>query len=340
MDVPRLPFRKGFQIQHRSGRRIHEKPLVQARDLHLDDGKRVAALEWKFLGGSAGWRDHGAERECSKSGDAEHGGGKQGIEDEGIAHEHTSGQRAYHNKRTFVLICASCYSIFMPRALRSKSHGKRIGKPLNRPVLRRQAKGLRTREAILARAVDIASAQGLEGLTVGSLAEQLGMSKSGLFAHFGSKEELQLATVEMAREVFIDKVTRPAIAAPKGMPRLWSLIDHWLILVEKRVFEGGCFFTAASFEFDGRLGVVRDRIAAIMHEWIGAITRAVQGAQDAGHLDPKLDATRLAFEFHAIAIGAHWAHQLLEDRQAYSRARLMALEKLRSVATPQSPRVP
>jgi AcrR family transcriptional regulator len=175
---------------------------------------------------------------------------------------------------------------------------------------------------------------------VGSLAEQLGMSKSGLFAHFGSKEELQLATVEMARQVFIDKVTLPAIAAPKGMPRLWSLIDHWLVLVEKRVFEGGCFFTAASFEFDGRRGVVRDRIAAIMHEWIGAITRAVEGAQNAGHLDPKLDATRLAFEFHAIAIGAHWAHQLLEDRQAYSRARMMALEKLQSVATPQSPRLP
>ena len=166
------------------------------------------------------------------------------------------------------------------------------------------------------------------------------MSKSGLFAHFGSKEELQLATVEMARQVFIDKVTRPAIAAPKGMPRLWSLIDHWLILVEKRVFEGGCFFTAASFEFDGRLGVVRDRIAEIMHEWIGAITRSVEGAQKAGHLDAKLDAKRLAFEFHAIAIGAHWAHQLLEDKQAYSRARMMALEKLRSVATPQSPRVP
>lgn len=210
----------------------------------------------------------------------------------------------------------------------------------SRIALRHQAKGLRTREAILARAVDIASAQGLEGLTVGSLAEQLSMSKSGLFAHFGSKEELQLATVEMARQVFIEKVTLPAISAPKGMPRLWSLIDHWLLLVEKRVFEGGCFFTAASFEFDGRLGVVRDRIAEIMHEWIGAITRAVKGAQDAGHLDPKLDATRLAFEFHGVAIGAHWAHQLLEDRHAYSRARLMALDKLRSVATPQCPRLP
>jgi AcrR family transcriptional regulator len=217
---------------------------------------------------------------------------------------------------------------------------RRFRQPVPRPAVRRQAKGLRTREAILARAVDIASAEGLEGLTVGSLAEQLGMSKSGLFAHFGSKEELQLATIEMARQVFIDKVTRPAIAAPRGMPRLWSLIDHWLALVEKRVFEGGCFFSAASFEFDGRRGVVRDRIAAIMHEWIGAITRAVEGAQKAGHLDPKLDATRLAFEFHAMAMGAHWAHQLLEDRQAYSRARLMALEKMQSVATPQSPRLP
>jgi AcrR family transcriptional regulator len=232
----------------------------------------------------------------------------------------------------------------MPPAVRSRSRTKPFRKGVKKqpsmPRLRRQAKGLRTREAILARAVDIASAQGLEGLTVGSLAEQLGMSKSGLFAHFGSKEELQLATVEMAREVFIHKVTLPAIAAPTGMPRLWSLIDHWLALVEKRVFEGGCFFTAASFEFDGRRGVVRDRIAEIMHEWIRCITTSVQKAQEAGHLDPKLDAKRLAFEVHAIAIGAHWAHQLLEDRQAYSRARLMALEKLRSIATPQSPRLP
>jgi AcrR family transcriptional regulator len=232
----------------------------------------------------------------------------------------------------------------MVQALRSSSRKKSAGKPLKRlvrkPFPRRQAKGVRTREAILARAVDIASAQGLEGLTVGSLAEQLGMSKSGLFAHFGSKEELQLATVEAARLVFIDRVTLPAIAAPKGMPRLWALIDRWLVLVEKRVFEGGCFFTAASFEFDGRRGVVRDRIAEIMHEWIRCITSSVQKAQEAGHLDPKLDPTLLAFEFHAIAIGAHWAHQLLEDKQAYSRARTMALEKLRSIATPQSPRLP
>ncbi|HEV1994465.1 MAG TPA: TetR/AcrR family transcriptional regulator [Candidatus Acidoferrum sp.] len=205
---------------------------------------------------------------------------------------------------------------------------------------RRQARGLRTREAILARAVDIASVQGLEGLTVGSLAENLHMSKSGLFAHFGSKQDLQLATIEAARTIFIKKVTRPALAAPKGMPRLWGLLEQWLVLVEKRVFAGGCFFSAASFEFDSRRGKVHDRIAAIMHEWIAAITRAVYEAQKTGHLDPKVDPTRLAFEIHAIAMGAHWASQLLDDRHAYSRARTIVLEKLRSIATPASPQLP
>jgi AcrR family transcriptional regulator len=217
---------------------------------------------------------------------------------------------------------------------------KAVRTPRKKTIPRHQARGLRTREAILARAVDIASIQGLEGLTVGSLATQLKMSKSGLFAHFGSKEDLQLATVELARQIFINKVTRPAIAAVRGMPRLWGLIEHWLALVEKRVFQGGCFFSAASFEFDSRRGVVRDRIAAIMQEWIGAIARAVYEAQKAGHLDPKVDPTRLAFEIHAIAMGAHWAHQLLDDKHAYSRARTILLEKLRTISAPECPPLP
>jgi AcrR family transcriptional regulator len=205
---------------------------------------------------------------------------------------------------------------------------------------RSRARGRRTREAILASAVDIASAQGLEGLTVGSLAGQLRMSKSGLFAHFGSKEELQLATIELARQIFIENVTRPAISAPQGMPRLWGLLDHWLALVEKRVFSGGCFFSAASFEFDSRRGVVRDRIAAIMREWIGVLVRAVQQAQDADHIRPSVNPTRLAFEIQGIALSGHWAYQLLDDKQAYSRARATVLEKLRSIATPDCPRLP
>jgi AcrR family transcriptional regulator len=221
----------------------------------------------------------------------------------------------------------------MPKASRSNSMHKKV-------LPRQQARGLRTREAILAHAVDIASAQGLEGLTVGSLAAQLKMSKSGLFAHFGSKRDLQLATIELAREIFIKEVTLPALSARKGMPRLWGLLERWMSLVEKQVFEGGCFFSAASFEFDSRRGVVRDRIAAIMHEWIGAITRAVYEAQKAGHLDSKVDPSRLAFEIHAVAMGAHWAYQLLDDKQAYPRARTILLEKLRSISTPECPHLP
>ncbi|HET8926114.1 MAG TPA: TetR/AcrR family transcriptional regulator [Candidatus Acidoferrum sp.] len=240
-------------------------------------------------------------------------------------------RRGYHEIRTFVLFISLCYNLFMLRS--ATASRKKI-------VPRRQARGLRTRDAILVRAMDIASVQGLEGLTVGSLAEQLRMSKSGLFAHFGSKEELQLATIEKARQTFIEQVTRPAIAARKGMPRLWKIIDLWLALVERNVFKGGCFFSAASFEFDSRQGVVRDRIAAIMHEWIGVITRAVYEAQKAGHVHLKIDPTRLAFEIHAIAMGGHWAYQLLDDEHAYSRVRTTILEKLRSIATPACPRLP
>jgi len=224
-----------------------------------------------------------------------------------------------------------CYNLFMPAVARS-SRKPRTPRP--------QARGLRTREAILASAVNIASVQGLQGLTVGTLAAQLRMSKSGLFAHFGSKEELQLATIELARQIFIDHVSRPAISAPRGMPRLWGLLDHWLALVEKRVFSGGCFFSAASFEFDSRRGVVRDRIAAIMSEWIDVLVRAVQQAQDAGHIRSSVNPTRLAFEIQGIALGGHWAYQLLDDKQAYSRARTTVLEKLRSIATPNCLRLP
>ena len=113
-------------------------------------------------------------------------------------------------------------------------------------------KGERRREGILRAAVDLASLEGLEGLTIGRLASDLKMSKSGLFAHFGSKQDLQLATVEMASEIFKDKVVLPALAERKGMPRLLALRNQWLSHVENKVFAGGCFFTAASFEFDSR----------------------------------------------------------------------------------------
>ncbi len=206
--------------------------------------------------------------------------------------------------------------------------------------VRRQARGLRTREAILKRAVDLASLHGLEGLTVGRLAEELRMSKSGLFAHFGSKEDLQLATVAAAREIFVDRVIRPVLTQPRGMRRLWALIDRWLAHVEQRVFPGGCFFSAASFEFDSRMGPVRDCIAQVMRDWIDALARGVQEAQKAGHIATKVDPRRLAHEIHSFAFGAHWASQLLDDREAYSRARTSILERLGGIATAKSPRIP
>ena len=218
----------------------------------------------------------------------------------------------------------------MPHALPSPA---KLAKPL-------RARGLRTRSAILRRAVDIASAEGLEGLTVGRLADDLGMSKSGLFAHFGSKEELQLATVEMARQIFIDQITRPALSAPKGMPRLWSIIDRWLAYIERGIFKGGCFFTAASFEFDSRRGPVRDRIAEIMREWLDVLVRALEQAKVTGHMKPDVDPAHLAFEIQSLAIGAHWANQLLHDHESYSRSRAVMLEKLQSVATRECPPLP
>jgi len=221
----------------------------------------------------------------------------------------------------------------MPRSLAAK----RSTGPV---VIRRQARGLRTRGAILQRAVHLASVEGLEGLTVGRLAEELGMSKSGLFAHFGSKEDLQLATCETARQMFIDEISVPAMSAPKGMPRLWNLLDRWLGHVERRLFEGGCFFTAASFEFDGRTGPVRERIAAIMREWLAMLNRSVMEAQKAGHIDPKVSADLLAYEIQSLALGAHWSKQLLDDRQAYSRARAIILQKLCAAATPACPPFP
>lgn len=199
-----------------------------------------------------------------------------------------------------------------------------------KPVTRgRKAQGARTRQAILEAAVDIASAEGLEGLTIGRLASALSMSKSGLFAHFGSKEDLQLATVEAARSIFIREVLRPAFEAEHGILRLWKLCDIWLSYVQGGVFRGGCFFAAAAAEFDSRPGPVRDRIAKIMKEWLATLRRAVVAAQEAGQMERDVNPTQLAFEFNSMELGANWAFQLYGDKQAFARAREAILARLR-----------
>jgi len=197
----------------------------------------------------------------------------------------------------------------------------------------RKAQGERTRQAILEAAVHIASAEGLEGLTIGRLALELSMSKSGLFAHFGSKEELQVAIVETARSIFIREVIKPAFEANEGLLRLWTLCDIWLGYVQSGIFRGGCFFAAAAAEFDSRPGVVRDRIAEIMREWLSTLQRAVTEAQKAGQLKVDLDPSQLAFEFNSLELGANWEYQLYGDDQSFSRARAAINQRLTSYAT-------
>ena len=201
------------------------------------------------------------------------------------------------------------------------------------PSRGRKAQGEGTRKAILEAAVHIASAEGLEGLTIGRLATELSMSKSGLFAHFGSKEELQVATVEAARSIFIREVIHPSFEGTSGLPGLWRLCDAWLSYVESGVFRGGCFFAAVASEFDSRPGPVRDRIAEIMKEWLDTLRRAVATAQAAGELAADVDPTQIAFEFNSLELGANWAFQRYGEKQAFARAREAMLERLRRYAT-------
>ncbi|HWS71530.1 MAG TPA: TetR/AcrR family transcriptional regulator [Thermoanaerobaculia bacterium] len=181
-------------------------------------------------------------------------------------------------------------------------------------------KGTRTRQSILDRAVDLASVEGLEGLTIGRLAEDLGMSKSGLFAHFGSKEELQLATVEAAQQRFLAEAFLPALKAERGYARLHAICMSWVSYVRRNVFPGGCFFAAASFEFDGRPGLVRNAIVKAMEEWVAAIERAIVAAQELGELDAEIEPAQLAFELNSLFFGVNFSYQLRRDRKALMRA--------------------
>ena len=188
--------------------------------------------------------------------------------------------------------------------------------------------------------MDLASTHGLDGLSVGLLASKLRMSKSGLFAHFGSMEGLQLAVVESARQVFVETVVRPALAAPRGLPRLWALIDCWLAYAERKVFRGGCFFASVSIEYDSRPGPIRDRIAAVMREWMHALRTAVDKAVAEGHLASGTRSDLLAFELHALAMQGNWSFQLFGDPGAFALARAAAGARLRAVSTRTAPRLP
>ena len=194
----------------------------------------------------------------------------------------------------------------------------------------RRPRGLKTRRAILRKAVNIASLEGLEGLTIGKLAATLRISKSGLFAHFGSKEDLQCAVVDQARDIFVEKVIRPA-AQLRGLPLLRALCENLLAYGEAKTFPGGCFFAAASLEFDDRPGPVRDRIVGLMKKWLGNLERAARDAQDAGEIHKDVDVGQLAFEIHALDMGGNWSSRLFRDPSAFRSAKVAILRRIDQV---------
>ena len=206
--------------------------------------------------------------------------------------------------------------------------------------VKRTRQGEQTHRQILDRALHIASIHGLEGLTIGRLASDLNMSKSGLFAHFGSKEGLQLATVKSARSVFMEEVTEPARKLPHGIERVWKLCEGWLRYIEGEVFQGGCFFASASMEFDNKPGQVRDTIAKCLEEWMYALAYTVKRGVEAGEIKEGTDAEQVAFEIQALGLGANWALQLYENRVACKRARFSIISLLNSISTRPDPGLP
>ena len=199
---------------------------------------------------------------------------------------------------------------------------------------RRRLRGMRTRQSILAHAARVGSAEGLEAVSLQRLADDLGISKSGLFAHFGSKEELHMATIEAAALTFTDEVIRPALQAPRGVGRVWALCNSWLSYLERGVFPGGCFFWAVAEEFDSRKpGPVRDSVLAKKNYWSYSLQRAVHEAQQAGEIDPKVDPEQLAWELDSLMGGANAGFKVGAGVRALARARRAIRDRLTAAST-------
>jgi AcrR family transcriptional regulator len=186
---------------------------------------------------------------------------------------------------------------------------------------RPRSDGERSRQAILRGATELATIEGLEGLSIGALAAHIGMSKSGLYAHFGSKQELQLATIDAAEEIFDREVTQPGLAAGGPLDRVLGLSNAFLSYVERRVFPGGCFFAAAAAEFDAREGgPVRERIQEFHTEWLAMVVDLIRDAQEQGEIAADADPEQIVFEIDSVMLGANAAFLLFGDNEALERA--------------------
>lgn len=185
---------------------------------------------------------------------------------------------------------------------------------------RLRADGQRSRRRILETAARLATVEGLGGLSIGRLAAATGMSKGGVYAHFRSKEDLQLATIDTAREIFVEVVVLPAVAAPEGLDRLREVCARFLDHVDKQVFPGGCFFASVAAEMSARPGPIRDRIAQEQRDWVALLERYATEARQHGQLPETSDPTQLAFELNAFVVAANTAYVLHGDRSTLQRA--------------------
>ena len=181
-------------------------------------------------------------------------------------------------------------------------------------------KGQQTRAAILDAALGMAAHVGLEGLSIGALAEAMGMSKSGVFAHFGSREELQISVIREYHARFEAEVFRPAMQQSRGLPRLQALFEHWLRRVSIEL-DSGCIYISGAVEFDDRPGPVRDALAAMVRAWHAALARAIELAIDEGHLRADADVRQMLFEIHGLILALHHDARFLRDTGVLDRAR-------------------
>lgn len=181
-------------------------------------------------------------------------------------------------------------------------------------------KGDDTRQTILERAVQIASRAGLAGLTIGRLAEETGLSKSGLFAHFHSKEQLQVQTLRHGAQLFVDSVVRPALKAPRGEPRVRALFERWLQWDRAATLKGGCLFVAAASELDDAEGPVRAQLVRQQKDWLALIANICRTGIGEGAFRKDLEPEQFAYDLHGLMLAYHHARRLLRDRRADARA--------------------
>ena len=191
---------------------------------------------------------------------------------------------------------------------------------------RAQPKGQQTKQAIVEAALGLATQIGLEGLSIGAVAELMQMSKSGVFSHFGSREELQISVVREYYRRFEEEVFLPALNEPRGLPRLRALFANWMKRVSVEL-QSGCIFISGAVEFDDRPGPVRDALASSVQAWLAAFHRAIVQARDEGHLRPEADERQIAFEVHGLILALHYEARFLQAPGAIDRA-LLAFDSI------------